>query len=174
MTPQRPTHRAISNAEERALALPGPATEPFSKRDLDDPVKRFWTLCEVDEWASRLGCKITPDPETELANLRPKIAKIQMGPSRPRPDSGPLAEELAKIDAQILKLGGNPGRLSEPMNHDPEITEVIARMSLNQSCSWVVFDGRPGQAETNARHRWFNDRRNLAALADRLGYEVTA
>ena len=173
MTPQRPTNRAIANAEERAQALPGPATDPFSKRDLDDPVKRFSALCQMDEWANRLGCQITPDPETELSKLRPKLAKIQMGPSRPRPESGPLAEELAKIDAKILELGGDPGR-PEPMNHDPQVAEVIARMSLNQSCSRVVFDGRPGQAETNARHRWFNDRRNLTAVADRLGYEVTA
>lgn len=172
MNSKRPTPRALDGVGERIDQLPAATTPPYSSLDLTDPIQRFTMLCHLDEWAQRFGQTLDRPVEAELQELAPIIAEIELTPSEPRPTSGPLADELAKLDAEIERLGGVRDR-TEPLTHDPDLTETLARFTFGFTYSQVVYDNRPEQGEINARHRWFRQPENLSALAKRLGYEVS-
>lgn len=169
---KRPTIRAMGLAAERISKLPKPVSAPFQSLNLDNPVERFSTLCQLDEWANVLGRVLDPPAEAELAKLRPIVATIEDPPSPPstRPTSGPLADELDKLDQLLAELGPTSDNDGGPRMHNPAFLEQFGRETLRYSCSWVALDDRPGAAESQALHRWYKDPANLDALADRLGY----
>ena len=174
MKPQRLSSKAIANAEKRAASLSGFTNEPYANVDLLelDPVDRFREVAMLDEWASFLGMRLEPDPEIELDKLRPLVAATKFTPN-PEPTKGPVGEAVRKARAQLFRSSGEPYIASTaPTNHIPEVNEIVHRAIRRHCLTWVVYDGRPEQGATNARHAWFNDGHNLLVIAGRLGYEA--
>jgi len=94
-----------------------------------------------------------PRPSARAREVAPTSRTHKGSSTAPLPTSGPLADELARIDEAIRELGGDP---EEPPAASPDeeadILEALARLTL----------GFSDTQELSVK--------NLKALADRLGY----
>lgn len=175
MTKRPPTPRALDGVAEKIDQLPKPIGEPLADLDLETTLGRFDALCKLAEWADAYAYELPTQVATDLAALYPEVAKIKEEPaSTPRPTEGPLAEELRKVDAYLERHGESPlgAEPREPSYLDPALRETMVRIAMRVTVSWVTYDGRPTDAESQTRHQWFKDRANFQRFAERLGYSI--
>lgn len=160
---------AIAKAEERARSLPRQLAEPFADVDLTDPVQRLSAIAKLATWADRFGLRVLPDPSGDIQELATTVEQIEAPALDSTPLTGFLYGELKEAEGRI---GGDRVEPNGARFHDPQAIITISALAIEISCTWWVCDGRPGQAEVQARYRWFNDRANISKLAERLAYSV--